>query len=108
LQPEKNIQLLGAETILRRLCKKFVEPVVENENKLLEIIDREVELVFPSDLVFFYVRSQKPAAFLLDDVDDVLERLSVAIYQFVLRNVLQIPNAFYPEIAEGRSGCHCR
>ena len=100
LQTEKNIELLGAESKLRCLCEKFVEPVIENEDQLLEIIDREVELVFPSDLVLFYVRRQEPAAFLLDDVDDVFERLSVAIYQFVFRNVLQIADAFYPEVAE--------
>ena len=47
--------MFSAEIALRHIGKKVVEAVIDNKNKLLEILNREVEIVFPPDVAFLYI-----------------------------------------------------
>src|SRR5688500_1761073 len=74
--------------------------MVENEDKLLEIVDREVEVIIPAHFIFLRIRGQQATAFLLDDVDNILELLPVTRDQIIDGDLPQIANAFYTQVIE--------
>src|SRR4051812_14267250 len=90
--------MLAACTAVRDLRKKSLEPVVENEYKLLKILDRLIEIIVPRDVALLDVGRQQRRAFLLGNVDHILKGAPVSADQIFVRYREEILDATKAEV----------
>ncbi len=57
--------------------------MVNDKDKLFEIIDRKIQIIRPRQTVFLNIRGQKTTPFLLDNFDYGFEFLAIATYKIV-------------------------
>ena len=54
-----NIDLLGAFCLMIDSSRQLLESAIDDKDQLLEIFNRKIQLVFPADILFLYIRSER-------------------------------------------------
>src|SRR5687768_9498755 len=99
-QTERDVEVLGAESVISDAAEKSVEPVIENEYQLLKIFDCVIKLVAPRDAVFLNIRYEQAVTLLPYGPYDVFKLTAVAVYKLGLRHGEQVFDAVQPEVVK--------